>query len=84
MPSPAALAISEVEQAMPAAPMSWMPFSRSAAYSSRQDSISCLPAKGSPTWTLGRLAAVREVPPWSRSSSPNSSDARIEAPPGWA
>ena len=56
MPLPPPAASSVVAHATPAAPRSWMPVTRPAAYRSRQHSISSFSMKGSPTWTLGRLA----------------------------
>ena len=57
MPPVPAAASSVVAHATPAAPRSWMPATRPAAKSSRQHSISSFSVNGSPTWTLGRLAA---------------------------
>ena len=51
-------ASSVVAQATPAAPRSWMPTTRPAANSSRQHSTSSFSRNGSPTWTLGRFAAL--------------------------
>ena len=56
IPVPALLAISKEEQVSPAAPMSWMPTIPPVAIASRQASIRHFSVKGSPTWTVGRLA----------------------------
>ena len=72
MPLPPPAASSVVAHATPAAPRSWMPVTRPAAYSSRQHSISSFSMNGSPTCTLGRLAA---------SPAPNVALASTEAPP---
>src|ERR1700761_5312973 len=72
MPPVPAAASSVVAQATPAAPRSWMPVIRSSRYSSRQHSMSSFSRNGSPTWTLGRLAAA---------PSPNVALASTEAPP---
>ena len=71
-PVPAA-ASSVVAQATPAAPRSWMPTTRPSANSSRQHSTSSFSRKGSPTWTLGRLAVSPEPP--------KAALASTEAPP---
>ena len=62
--------ISTAEQVRPAAPMSWIAITQSAAMISRQASSKSFSAKGSPTCTVGRFSAL---------SSSNSADA-IEAP----
>ena len=49
MPPSPAEASSEVAQDNPAPPRSWMPTTRSAAYSSRQHSMSTFSVNGSPT-----------------------------------
>ena len=55
MPAPPRLAVSQVEQVSPAAPMSWMPTTRpGTAIISRQASISSFSMKGSPFCTAGR------------------------------
>src|ERR1700760_1696268 len=72
MPPVPAAASSVVAQATPAAPRSWMPVMRSSRYSSRQHSMSSFSRNGSPTWTLGRLAAA---------PSPNVALASTDAPP---
>ena len=61
MPPVPAAASSVVAQATPAAPRSWTPTTRPAAYSSRQHSTSSFSINGSPTWTLGRLPALPEA-----------------------
>src|ERR1019366_6679537 len=71
LPPPAASSV--VAHATPAAPRSWMPVTRSAAYSSRQHSMSSFSMNGSPTWTLGRLAPS-PLPP-------NDALASTDAPP---
>ncbi len=58
MPVPAAALVSVSAQVSPAPPRSWMPTTRSAAYSSRHASISSFSVNGSPTCTLGRRAAL--------------------------
>ena len=73
MPPVPAAASSVVAQATPAAPRSWMPTTRPPANSSRQHSTSSFSRNGSPTWTLGRLAAAAEPP--------NAALASTEAPP---
>ncbi len=50
-------AVSLVAQVSPAPPRSWMPTTRPASSSTRHASISRFSSKGSPTWTLGRLAS---------------------------
>ncbi len=72
IPVPPPAASSVVAHATPAAPRSWMPVTRPAAYSSRQHSISSFSMNGSPTCTLGRLA---DSPP------PKVALASTEAPP---
>ena len=69
---PVSRAISESEEASPAAPQSWSDSTSPPSTSSTETSISFLPVKGSPTWTVGRLSA---------SSSPSSALASTEAPP---
>ena len=56
-PVPPRLAISQVEQVSPAAPMSWMATTASPAMSSRQASIRSFSRNGSPTWTVGRRSS---------------------------
>ena len=58
MPVPARSAVSDTAQVMPAAPRSWRPSTRPPAMSSRLASMSSFSANGSPTWTVGRLAAL--------------------------
>src|SRR5512133_1780198 len=65
-------AISASAEARPAAPQSWSDSTSPCSTSSWLASISFLPVKGSPIWTLGRLSA---------SSSPSSWLARTLAPP---
>ena len=72
MPEPPPAASSAVAQDTPAAPRSWMPASSPAAPSSRQHSTSSFSMNGSPTCTLGRLAA---------SPPPNDALASTDAPP---
>ena len=69
---PQSRAISESDEASPAAPQSCSDSTRPDSTSSTETSISRLPVNGSPTWTLGRLSA---------SSSPSSWLASTEAPP---
>ena len=57
-------------QVSPAAPMSWIAITQSAAMISRQASSRSFSAKGSPTCTVGRFSS---------DASSNSADA-IEAP----
>ncbi len=71
MPTSPLPAISTDELVSPAAPMSWMATMASVAISSRHASISSFSVKGSPTWTVGRLAsesasnsALAMVAPW--------------------
>ena len=71
---PAFAAVSLVAHVRPAPPRSWMPTARPASSSLRHASISRFSSNGSPTWTLGRLAA-------SASSSPKPADARTDTPP---
>ena len=71
MPKDPLSPISTAEQVRPAAPMSWIEITAPVAISSRHASISRFSVKGSPTWTVGRLA-------WT--SSPNSALAMV-APP---
>ena len=78
MPDLPPAASSVVAQATPAAPRSWMPTTRSAAYSSRQHSTSSFSMNGSPTWTLGRLAPSPPFPP---APPPNEALASTDAPP---
>ena len=56
-PTPPADAISDVDEARPAAPRSCSETSRPASSSSSVHSISFLPVNGSPIWTLGRFAS---------------------------
>ena len=51
-------AISKLELASPAAPMSWMATMASPRIASRQASSSTFSVNGSPTWTVGRLASL--------------------------
>src|SRR5919202_643538 len=53
-PVPPRLAVSQVEQVRPAAPISWIPATASVASSSRQASNSNFSLNGSPTWTAGQ------------------------------
>src|SRR5258707_1147036 len=69
MPRSPLSAISIEEEVSPAAPMSWMATMASPAISSRHASISSFSVKGSPTWTVGRLASE---------SSLNSAEADID------
>ena len=69
---PHSRAISEREEARPAAPQSCSDSTSPDSTSSTETSISFLPMKGSPTWTVGRLSA---------SSSPSSWLASTDAPP---
>ena len=71
MPTPSP-AISESEEASPAAPQSCSDSTSPDSTSSTETSISFLPVNGSPTCTVGRLSA---------SSSPSSWLASTEAPP---
>ncbi len=71
-PSSPLLAISAAAEVSPAAPRSWRATRSPRSRSSSEHSISFFSANGSPTWTLGRLAA---------SSSPSSALARTDAPP---
>ena len=71
MPAPSR-AISESEDASPAAPQSCSDSTRPPSTSSTETSISFLPVNGSPTCTEGRLSA---------SSSPSSWLASTDAPP---
>ena len=65
-------AISADDEVSPAAPRSCSATSRPRSSSSSEHSMTFFSANGSPTWTVGRLAA---------SSSPSSADASTEAPP---
>jgi hypothetical protein len=56
-PTPPAEAISDVDEASPAAPRSCSETRRPASRSASVHSISFLPVNGSPIWTLGRLAS---------------------------
>ena len=69
---PKSAAISESDDAMPAAPQSWSDSTSPAETSSTDDSMSFLPVKGSPTCTDGRFSA---------DSSSSSWLARTDAPP---
>ncbi len=69
MPRSPLAPISTAEEVRPAAPMSWMAMTAPVAISSRQASSSSFSAKGSPTCTVGRLAAHRRrrrPRPWRR------------------
>ena len=72
MPESPLEASSEVAHEIPAAPRSWMPWTTPAPKSSRQHSMRTFSMKGSPTWTLGRLAGM---------PSSKVSEARMDAPP---
>ena len=72
MPTPPLAAISEVEEARPAAPRSCTETTSLRAASSSVHSISFLPVNGSPTCTLGRLSS---------SLSSRSCEASTLAPP---
>ena len=74
MPTPPRLAISLVAQQSPAPPRSWIPTTRPASSSARQASIRRFSSNGSPTCTLGRLAA-------SASASPKPAEASTDTPP---
>jgi hypothetical protein len=76
MPTPPRLAVSLVAQASPAPPRSWMPTRSPASSSVRQASMSRFSSKGSPTWTLGRLAASSPS-----SLPPKPADASTDTPP---
>ena len=69
---PVSRAISERDEASPAAPQSWSDSTSPPSTSSTDTSISLFPVNGSPTWTVGRLSA---------SSSPSSWLASTDAPP---
>ena len=69
---PVSLAISESDEASPAAPQSWSESTSPRSTSSSDASISFLPVNGSPIWTEGRLSA---------DSSPSSWLASTDAPP---
>ena len=56
-PTPPPAAISDVDEARPAAPRSCSDASSPRSSSSSVHSISFLPMNGSPIWTLGRLSA---------------------------
>ena len=71
MPAPSR-AISDRDEARPAAPRSWRDSTRPLSTSSRLVSISFLPVKGSPIWTDGRFSC---------DSSPSSWLASTLAPP---
>ncbi len=71
MPAPPRLAISQVEQVRPAAPMSWMPTSSSPWINSSVASIKSFSMKGSATWTALRfsvdssvISVEAKVAPW--------------------
>ena len=68
MPRSPLAPISTAEDVSPAAPMSWIAMTQSAAMISRQASSSSFSAKGSPTCTVGRFSAE---------SSSNSADAMV-------
>ena len=68
-PLPPRPAISEADEVIPAAPMSWMPVIAPLAISSRLASRRSFSVNGSPTWTWGRLA--------SSESTLSSSDANV-------
>ena len=72
MPTPPAEAISPAEEVSPAAPRSCSEVRSRFSSSSRQHSSTFDSSKGSPTWTVGRLAS---------SPSPSSAEASTEAPP---
>ncbi|MNI49034.1 hypothetical protein D3C73_1036300 [compost metagenome] len=72
MPPSPLEASSDVAQEMPAAPRSWMPSTSEPLKSSRQHSMRTFSAKGSPTWTAGRLDGL---------VSSKDSEASTEAPP---
>ncbi len=74
MPTPPRLAVSLVAHVRPAPPRSWMPTTRFASSISRHASMRRFSSNGSPTCTLGRLAA-------SCSSSPKPADASTDTPP---
>ena len=74
IPTPPRLAVSLVAQHRPAPPRSWMPTTRPASRRARQASMSRFSSNGSPTCTLGRLAA-------SASASPKPAEASTETPP---
>ncbi len=69
---PVSRAISESDDASPAAPQSCRPSTSPDSTSSTETSISFLPVNGSPICTVGRLSA---------SSSPSSALASTDAPP---
>ena len=78
MPTPPRPAVSLVAQANPAPPRSWIPTTSFLSSSSRHASMRRFSSKGSPTWTLGRLASSAG----SRASSPaNPADASTLTPP---
>ena len=58
IPVPLRAGISEVQQARPAAPMSWMPTTAPVAIASRHASSSSFSVKGSPTCTVGRRSSA--------------------------
>jgi hypothetical protein len=58
MPVPLRAGISEVQQARPAAPMSWMPTTAPVRITSRHASSRSFSVNGSPTWTVGRRASA--------------------------
>ena len=62
-PTPPAAAISDVDEASPAAPRSCSARRRPASSSSSVHSISFLPVNGSPIWTLGRFASAPSSKP---------------------
>ena len=70
IPVPLRAGISDVQQARPAAPMSWIPTTAPVSIASRHASSRSFSVKGSPTCTVGR-----------RSSAPSSNVAEaIDAP----
>ena len=72
IPTPPLEAISPAEEVSPAAPRSWSATSRPSDSSSSEHSSSFDSSKGSPIWTVGRLAS---------SPASSSADASTEAPP---
>jgi hypothetical protein len=69
---PKSAAISDSDDAIPAAPQSWSDSTRPSETSSTDDSMSFLPVNGSPIWTDGRFSAEPSSSSWLAST---------EAPP---
>ena len=81
MPAPPRLAVSQVEQVSPAAPMSWMPTTRpGTAIISRQASISSFSMNGSPFCTAGRSAGLSSLNSLEANAAPPRPSRPVAAP----